>query len=421
MIGCDQYTGLRLHLCEGRVPDGMGGFRDLLPSEATRYRALFAGQQVPVRRAKKKRDQRVLSAMAKEATVDIIGAGSMLHANLDSLGIREMPGCGCKAKAKQMDQLGLRWCEQNLDELAGWLVTNAQKRADDVSKIAGFATSLATRGLASVAKALISKSINDVRGVIRERIRNNPLDITVAVTTSPRLGPHLLPRCVDSLIASGFTDITVYAEPESDLTGVEVPTVIRQSKFGAWQHWMQTLEDCLAKSPDVIMIVQDDSVFASGVRDLLSASLWPSYDTSAIQLCCSSYYTRTTQGFSGGLNKMPGTGMVGAWATVMHRYWAEQILSYGRTYGWRGHHKKTQPDPVLKKAIDDYIGYASEKLGGTCYICYPSVVLHDADYSTLNHGNSKGVSNNRHTSDFIGQSIPATEKVPIPKEIVQFR
>lgn len=56
------------------------------------------------------------------------GPGTELKKLLRSVGIVASPGCSCNARAQRMDERGCDWCEQNLDEIVGWLREEATKR-----------------------------------------------------------------------------------------------------------------------------------------------------------------------------------------------------------------------------------------------------------------------------------------------------
>lgn len=56
------------------------------------------------------------------------GPGSILSGMLSSLGIKSAPTCSCKRRALEMNAKGPDWCEQNLDQIVGWLEEEAKKR-----------------------------------------------------------------------------------------------------------------------------------------------------------------------------------------------------------------------------------------------------------------------------------------------------
>lgn len=426
-MDCEQLTGLKRQVCEGRIMLPGGKTRVLSENERARFMASFAGEPIPERIREAK--PQIVAAKSRRSTppvkpLNVIGVGSELHDLLATIGINEASGCGCKHKAAEMDINGVAWCESNREGLSKWMVKASESRLQErKSRLLWLPDGLRLPTEQVVAGQLLDEAVRRTRSKLQSLVGTDP--IAVGITTAPRGGECLLPRCIESVLASGFDDVTVFAEPECDIAETAFhflgtstcQFVTRETKLGAWMNWMQTLEDLLRHDADLILIVQDDCVFSRGVADFVRAMNWPDYNCAAIQLCCSSYYS----GLPRGVNMMPGTGMIGAWATVMHRFYAEQILRYGRERGWRGHHKNNQPDPVKKKAIDDFIGVAASSLGYHCRIVKPSIVLHDAAVSSLFHGNSTGSKNNRATIDWIGEKAVALDHVPLSKERVTWQ
>jgi hypothetical protein len=56
------------------------------------------------------------------------GPGAYLKKYLSRIGITSTPTCSCNAKARHMDDMGVEWCEANLDTIVGWLKEEAEKR-----------------------------------------------------------------------------------------------------------------------------------------------------------------------------------------------------------------------------------------------------------------------------------------------------
>ena len=56
------------------------------------------------------------------------GPGTELKKLLGKIGITAKPNCSCNARANTMNQKGIEWCEQNIDEIVGWLKEEATKR-----------------------------------------------------------------------------------------------------------------------------------------------------------------------------------------------------------------------------------------------------------------------------------------------------
>ena len=65
------------------------------------------------------------------------GPGTELKKLLKKVGITASPDCSCNARARLMDERGIEWCEQNVDEIVGWLREEATKRGLPFVDMAG--------------------------------------------------------------------------------------------------------------------------------------------------------------------------------------------------------------------------------------------------------------------------------------------
>lgn len=79
------------------------------------------------------------------------GPGTELKKLLAKVGITASPDCSCNAKARLMDERGIKWCETNLDEIVGWLREEAGKRGLPFVDVAGRV--LVRRAIANARKA----------------------------------------------------------------------------------------------------------------------------------------------------------------------------------------------------------------------------------------------------------------------------
>ena len=59
---------------------------------------------------------------------DPAGPGTQLKKFLAKVGIKSTENCSCNARAKLMNERGIEWCEQNVNEIVGWLKEEAGKR-----------------------------------------------------------------------------------------------------------------------------------------------------------------------------------------------------------------------------------------------------------------------------------------------------
>jgi hypothetical protein len=123
----------------------------------------------------------------------------------------------------------------------------------------------------------------------------------VGITTAPRPVPTV-GLCVNSLIRTGFDELTVFADNNVALptfpNGVRVvrrPDTIAPKrfavdgpKFGAWANFVQMLADVLVLHPDAqaIFTMQDDVGFCLGLREFLERDRWPSGNVGLVSPYC---------------------------------------------------------------------------------------------------------------------------------------
>jgi hypothetical protein len=74
---------------------------------------------------------------AKYAAQPPAGPGTELKALLKTIGITAKPNCSCNKRAKVMDEKGCDWCEENIDEIDGWLAEESKKRKLPYLSLAG--------------------------------------------------------------------------------------------------------------------------------------------------------------------------------------------------------------------------------------------------------------------------------------------
>lgn len=70
-------------------------------------------------------------------TVAVRGPGTELKALLKAIGIVAKPNCSCNRRAQVMDEKGCDWCEENIDQIDGWLAKEAKKRKLPYLSLAG--------------------------------------------------------------------------------------------------------------------------------------------------------------------------------------------------------------------------------------------------------------------------------------------
>lgn len=104
-------------LCRRSTPEQreklIAGLKATVTGEATECKAR------PCRKQQRKKPQ---PTYAK-------GTGTFLHERLESIGLNDDGKCRCKTRAKRMDVYGPDWCEQNIDQIVGWLHEEATRRS----------------------------------------------------------------------------------------------------------------------------------------------------------------------------------------------------------------------------------------------------------------------------------------------------
>ena len=91
----------------------------------------------------------------KKVAVDCEGPGGCLKQLIKQrYGIKTKPGCKCNSHARKMDEMGLEWCENNVDEIVGWLREGAAERIWLRPIVAFFGGAVAARAESLVKEAL---------------------------------------------------------------------------------------------------------------------------------------------------------------------------------------------------------------------------------------------------------------------------
>lgn len=215
--------------------------------------------------------------------------------------------------------------------------------------------------------------------------------ITVAVTTAPREGGSLLPRCLRSLCATGFVRPLVFAEPGSLVPTRELAKVIGNSeRLGAWHNWQNALCGTIRANPKAraVLVIQDDVVFCRRLAEFLPTIMWPSRKCGLIQVVSSYTYRHLPRGVVRVPDNRAGAGLAGAWASLIPMPIARELSAVGRLLGWKGAANQQHNGEATKAGIDQWLGQVLVKLGYEVWLCNPSLGLHDATHSTIGHGPS---------------------------------
>ena len=194
----------------------------------------------------------------------------------------------------------------------------------------------------------------------------------VAVTTAPRKRSTLL-RCIDSIDAAGWDLPMVYAEPDSDLAGIDY-CVVHQKNIGLGANWMFALRQSLEGRWDAILLMQDDAVLAEHCRRYVERS-WP--EQAHVLWLYRSERTRAMSGRSGWIRtEYKRQVAFGSLAVAMRRDEAKRIADQ---IGERLAKVRVGFDVHLQRLLD-------EKLHMRVYQHQPSLVQHVGKTSTLHPG-----------------------------------
>lgn len=189
----------------------------------------------------------------------------------------------------------------------------------------------------------------------------------IGVTTAPRQEPTLN-RTLSSLIAAGFSDPVLFAEPDAPVDDVWKENVVRRDRrLGGWGNYITSLVELLVRRPDAdaYLMVQDDVQFAENVGNirmyLEDHVLWPAERLACVSLYCSSAYTAAHAGW----HAMIGRPWIwGALAFVFSPEAAWRMLGHDLIAGHaRQQVMKRGFRPETVRRIDDAIGRYAKAAG----------------------------------------------------------
>lgn len=207
----------------------------------------------------------------------------------------------------------------------------------------------------------------------------------VGMTTAPR--PQVTIReSVASFKANGWTP-TIFAEPGSDLDGIDCPIVQHAERLGCWYNWICQAKSLLAWHPDAewILTTQDDAAIVPGCRELAEAWDWPD-DCGVL-----SFYLPTRSTYDHphrrqrvrkprGINPIDQQNMHGTLAVAFPRDVLKSIVSHRIAIEWGTRRKWRKP--YLVDNDDICIGRCINALGLKMYYTFPSCCQHIATVSS---------------------------------------
>ncbi len=222
----------------------------------------------------------------------------------------------------------------------------------------------------------------------------------VGVTTAPREVPTLA-RCLESLRLAGWETPRLFVEPGAEIPAefAHLPVTPRSEALGEWPNWFLSLGELYLRDPeaDAYLMVQDDTVFCSGVRAFLEAELWPGDRVGLVSVYCPAPYAREEAGW---VKVAAGGGVVGALTFVFPNAAVRALLAHPGIVD----HRKTGARLGLDDT-DGVVGRWAHAARFPVYYHSPSLAQHIGETSTVWPGApNDGV---RTAGNFVGESFDA--------------
>lgn len=345
--------------------------------------------------------QRLAVLDAKKAQKEIMlnpekklgkGVGTELYKMIPKL--LDKSSCACKSYAKKMNVWGPAMCEKNREVIVGHLTAQAKERP-----IFSWVPASATT---TVANKLLSTAIK--RAIAKETPEDVDLKWFCAVTTAPRK-TSTLQTCLESMEVAGFQPF-VFAEPGNYNLPPEFShsLVMHKKRLGVWHNWLFSLRYALENSDaNIIMTVQDDSLFHPDSRQFTESILWPHDRVGFVSLYTPAHYNKKpnfkTVKRPCGINRIYTRSMWGACALVWPRKVVEEMLEQPLIKTWIGAPTKTRNSKVMQRRAanphlvqnsDTAIGKLMNRMDRSMWFMDPSPVNHFATTSTAQHGGNGG-------------------------------
>jgi hypothetical protein len=234
----------------------------------------------------------------------------------------------------------------------------------------------------------------------------------VAVTTTPRK-QATLDRCLDSLIATGWTSPRIIADGDVAISAKwnHLPMTQRTPQIGAWPSYYLTLIELMMRQPhaDAYMIVQDDVVMFrhSDLRVYLESILWPDQRPGIVSLFCSRAYAQSNPGW----HKLEKNLVWGGPALIFSQEAAIQVVSDLQVVRHR-----FQGERGLAN-IDGLIGAWAWETETPVFVSTPSLSQHIGHVSSLWRTPRAFI--NRSASDFAGNQLPIDARSKTPPGTIE--
>jgi hypothetical protein len=326
----------------------------------------------------------------------------------------EKPGCDCRNFAKKMNIWGIQGCKKNIEVIVQRLVREKNKR--------NFLAWVPDAATARVCKGLVNTAIKRAE----EKEGKAKHNWFVAVTTAPRKSPTLQ-VCLDSLLINGWKP-HIFAEPGQYNVNDEFQEnmIYNKEKKGVWWNWVGSCRYALENSDaDIIMTVQDDSLFHPDSKEFVEKFLWPCTSTGFVSLYTPKHYSQRQHLKSKpfrplGLNNIRTKALWGTCAVAWPRKVLELAMEHPMIDEWKGAKLKTasawerkkkqrEAEPWRIQNSDTAIGFLCRKLDRSMWFMDPSPVQHIAKHSAINHGDNSGRRNCGRCAKY---STPLEHQVP---------
>lgn len=222
----------------------------------------------------------------------------------------------------------------------------------------------------------------------------------VGMTTAPRRNPTL-ERTLGSLERAGWSDLRLFAEPDSCIPKrfCELPITLRDTKLGAWPNWFLALSELYQRdtAADAYLLLQDDVVFCRNLRAYLERVLWPDETVGVVSL-----YNplKDGDGEPGFLQRSSADGLRGALALCFPNYAVRLLLSDAALIG---HRRNGETNGA--RLIDVVIGRWADQSGLATYYHAPSLAQHIGDTTTIWSSSQDKIA--RQSKDFVGEEFDA--------------
>lgn len=250
---------------------------------------------------------------------------------------------------------------------------------------------------------------------------------SVGVITCPRKHGYYLDQTLKSLQQAGWSNITVFAEPESKIPDFDGTVVTRRKVYGDWTNWATGLYDLFLSEPetDYFFMLEDDAVVCRGAKRYLEFSLPYLEEFGALSLFTPSCYHGSFLGFHNECHDqstrstvtivMSQKSVLSFFSDIdVQRHRFTDLYEPGIPLGSYGAARTSLADRVGNTVKDAVIGCWAAKNKLPIFFHTPSLAEHIGEFSTLTSDVSS-VENGRVSVDFVGQECSLEDMIDKPR------